>query len=178
MPQLLLLVGLGLVLLGGVSWLVANRPVTAVATDQPLQSAELDHLAPDFELATLDGQSVALADYAGDVVVVNFWATWCPPCRAEMPGINAVYEAYKADGLMVLAVNAREDASLVNGFVGANDFTFPVLLDPNGRVVDEYVVHSFPTTFIIDRAGVIRHMQSGIISEEELEAIVQELLAG
>lgn len=132
--------------------------------------------APNFTSAALSGGKTALTDYAGDVIVVNFWATWCPPCKAEMPGINAFYERHQADGLVVLAVNARESESLVRPFIEANQFTFPVLLDPAGSVVNQYQVRSFPTTVIIDRDGIVRHVQIGLISEEELESIVAPIL--
>lgn len=87
--------------------------------------------APAFALQTLDGADVSLADYEGKVVVINFWATWCPPCRAEMPGIQAVYDAHKAEGLVVLAVNAQEDHDTINSFITEAGFTFPVIPDPS-----------------------------------------------
>lgn len=132
--------------------------------------------APNFISPALSGGEIGLTDYVGDVVVVNFWATWCPPCKAEMPGINAFYEKHQADGLVVLAVNAKESESLVRPFIESNNFTFPVLLDPAGSVVNQYQVRSFPTTIIIDRDGVVRHIQVGMISEEELERITAPLL--
>ena len=130
----------------------------------------------DFSLGSLDGSQIALADYEGEVIIMNFWATWCPPCRAEMPGINRFYEAHQAEGLVVLAINAQEDAATVRPFIQANNFSFPVLLDLQGRVASQYSTRSFPTTFIIDRDGVIQHVQTGKISERELEKIVLPLL--
>lgn len=132
--------------------------------------------APSFTSPTLSGSEIALDDHVGDVVVVNFWATWCPPCKAEMPGINAFYERHQAEGLVVLAVNAKESESLVRPFIESNNFTFPILLDPAGSVVNQYQVRSFPTTIIIDRNGIVRHIQVGMISETELEEIVAPLL--
>ena len=132
--------------------------------------------APDFSSPALSGGEIALADYTGKVVIVNFWATWCPPCKAEMPGINDFYETHQEEGLVVLAVNAEESESEVRPFIEASGFTFPVLLDPAGSIVNQYQIHNFPTTIIIDRNGVVRHIQVGMISEEELETAVAPLL--
>lgn len=133
-------------------------------------------LAPDFHLTTLEGEAVSLSDYKGQVIAVNLWATWCPPCRAELPGMNAVYDAYKDDGLVMLAVNGREKESLVAEFIESEGFTFPVLLDPEGQVMGIYSVYSFPTTFIIDRDGVIQHVQTGSISASDFEMVIAPLL--
>ena len=105
----------------------------------------------DFTIGSLDDGQVSLADYEGDVIIMNFWATWCPPCRAEMPGINNFYEAYKDEGLVVLAINEEEPVETVRPFIELNEFSFPVLLDIEGRVAQQYSTRSFPTTFIIDR---------------------------
>ncbi|MEJ2750058.1 MAG: TlpA disulfide reductase family protein, partial [Anaerolineae bacterium] len=117
--------------------------------------------APSFTSPALSGGEVTLADHVGEVVIVNFWATWCPPCKAEMPGINAFYERHQDEGLVVLAVNAKESESLVRPFIEASGFSFPVLLDPAGSVVNQYQIRSFPTTIVIDRDGVVRHIQVG-----------------
>ena len=130
----------------------------------------------DFSIGSLAGGNIALSDYAGDVVIMNFWATWCPPCRAEMPGLNRFYEAHHDEGLVLLAINEEESVETVRPFIQANNFTFPVLLDLQGKVAQQYSTRSFPTTFIIDREGVIQHVQTGEISERELEAIVLPLL--
>ncbi len=133
-------------------------------------------LAPDFHLTILDGEETSLSDYRGKVVAVNLWATWCPPCRAELPGMNAVYDAYHEDGFVLLAVNGREEESLVSKFINEEGFTFPVLLDPQGQVMSIYSVYSFPTTYIIDRDGVIRYVQTGPISAQDFEKIIVPLL--
>ncbi len=132
--------------------------------------------APAFQLQTLDGTDVALADYQGDVVVINFWATWCPPCRAEMPGIQAVYNTYKDQGLTVLAINAQEDQDTIQSFIMETGFTFPILPDPFGQAIRAYGVRSFPATFVLDRQGTIQTIHQGQITPEELEAVVRPLL--
>ncbi len=162
--------------LGTLLWmgLQMNEEPTTVFSEQA--KAQQGGTAENFTLDTLDGGSVSLADYEGEVVVMNFWATWCPPCRAEMPGLNRFYEAHQDEGLTVLAINAQESAETIRPFITANEFTFPVLLDLDGEVAQQYSTRSFPTTFIIDRAGSIQHVQTGEISEQELEAIVLPLL--
>ena len=157
-------------------WMMLQSGGDQSVTPSAPELMEQNKPAPHFTSPALSGAEIALADYAGDVVVVNFWATWCPPCKAEMPGINAFYEAHQAEGLVVLAVNAREGEALVRPFIEANGFTFPVLLDPAGSIVNQYQVRSFPTTVIIDRNCIVRHVQVGMISEEELETAVTPLL--
>jgi len=155
-----------------------NAPETAVNAVEP-KAGEVPQrgmIAPDFHLTTLKGEDVSLSDYKGEVVAVNLWATWCPPCRAELPGMNAVYDAYKEDGLVMLAVNGREEESLVADFINTEGFTFPVLLDPAGQVMSLYSVYSFPTTYIIDRDGVIQHVQTGPISAQDFEMVIAPLL--
>ncbi|MGH2593871.1 MAG: TlpA family protein disulfide reductase [Anaerolineae bacterium] len=117
--------------------------------------------APDFTLQSAVGQSIALADLRGQVVVLNFWATWCPPCRAEMPALQEVYDARRADGLMVLAVDQNESSDLVKPFRDEFSLTFPLLLDPGYVVSHAYRIGLLPSTFFIDRGGVIRDVVFG-----------------
>ena len=169
---------IGLLFLGlmGLLWVSLQpdvEPETAVTTG----SAQMGQLAPDFSLPTLGGGETNLSDYAGQVVLVNFWATWCPPCKAEMPDINAYYEARQDDGLVVLAVNAQEDAATVSSFIEATGFSFPVLLDSDGRVEQQYQVRSFPMTFVIDRDGRVVYIHNGLISPDVLTAVLDPLLS-
>lgn len=169
---------IGLLFLGlmGLLWVSLQpdvEPETAVTTG----SAQMGQLAPDFSLPTLGGGETNLSDYAGQVVLVNFWATWCPPCKAEMPDINAYYEARQDDGLVVLAVNAQEDPATVSSFIEATGFSFPVLLDSDGRVEQQYQVRSFPMTFVIDRDGRVVYVHNGLISPDVLTAVLDPLLS-
>lgn len=132
--------------------------------------------APDFSLPSLGGENVRLSDLAGQVVLVNLWATWCPPCKAEMPTLNAFYENHRQAGLVVLAVNHQEDAATVAAFIQAEGFSFPVLLDQQAEVMGLYQAQGLPTTFIIDRKGVIQHIQVGEIKADQLETIVGPLV--
>jgi peroxiredoxin len=132
--------------------------------------------APDFGLPTLGGETVRLSDLKGQVVLVNLWATWCPPCKAEMPMINDFYQAHQEAGFTALMANVQEEGSTVRAFIEANGFTFPVLLDSQGELMRLYGVRGLPTTFIIDRNGQVRHIQTGAITQAELEMIVTPLL--
>jgi len=137
--------------------------------------------APEFRLETLSGDEISLADLHGSPVVVNFWASWCPPCRSEMPAIQNVYTKYKPQGLRVLAVNLTHQDRLpeVSAFVQENKLTFPILLDQDGRVSSRYQTHSLPTTFFIDGNGIIQHVVIGGPMREPLiinrvESLFQE----
>jgi peroxiredoxin len=115
--------------------------------------AEVD--ASDFTLESLDGKSVSLASYKGSFIFLSFWATWCGPCKQELPSAQALYEKLKSRGFLILAVDVMEESKTVNDFVKANRMTFPVLLDTDGRVGGEYDARSIPTNYIIDRKGKI-----------------------
>ena len=109
----------------------------------------------DFELEDLSGATRRLSDYKGKVVFLNFWATWCGPCRSEMPSMEKLYRRFKDEGLEIVAVNLQEDRSSVQGFVDEYGLSFPVLLDSTGRVGATYGARSIPTTYIVDRDGLV-----------------------
>jgi peroxiredoxin len=109
--------------------------------------------APDFTLEALDGQAISLRDFKGKVVFLNFWATWCPPCKAEMPAMEQLYRKFKEKGLVVVAVNQYDEKGKVMRFVADGGYTFPVPLDSEGVASDKYKVRFLPITFIIDREG-------------------------
>lgn len=140
-------------------------------------------LAPDFALLSADGERIALSDFRGKTVVLNFWATWCPPCRAEMPELQAAWEERGADGgddgdLVVFAVDFDETASEVNGFVDEFGLTFPVALDGGGAVAEHYGVRGLPATFFIDAEGVLRSKNLGPVFGELLPAGIATADAG
>lgn len=136
--------------------------------------------APGFSLNDMDGEPHALADYRGMVVLVNFWATWCPPCRREMPALERLYLKLRERGFMVLAINQWEDADLVFSYMGQlNVFpSFPVLFDPESRVSADYGVKGLPTSFLIDRDGrlVYRAVGGREFDHPEIERVVESLL--
>ena len=120
---------------------------------QPPSGPQPGDLAPDFTLTTIDGGTLKLSDYHGSPVLLNFWATWCGPCREELPDIQAATEIYGPLGLVVLSVDQGESRRKVAPFVAEHGLTFPVALDTDGRVGDLYGVDSIPRTFFIKPGG-------------------------
>ena len=145
---------------------------------QAVAPASVGQAAPDFELATPDGDSIRLSDLRGKAVMVNFWATWCGPCKIEMPLYVNAYEQNK-DGLVVLAVDVEEPAATVQAYVANNGLTFPVALDARGEVSLLYRVRGLPTTYFIDAAGTIVDKHRGaILSRPELQPYLERILPG
>lgn len=132
--------------------------------------------APDFTLETPDGETVSLSDYHGQPVVLNFWATWCAPCREEMPLLQETYEAHQEDGLVVIGVNVRENPETIERFLDEVGVDFPVLLDPDAEVVNRYLVTSLPLTFFIDRNGNVRTLVVGGMSKTILDERLATIL--
>ncbi len=136
-------------------------------------------MAKDFTLPDLDGEKVTLSDLRGKVVLLNFWATWCPPCRKEMPSMESLHRKYGEKDLVILAVAIdRKGAKVAKPFVEENGLTFPVLIDRRGRVSDLYGVYAVPTTFVIDRNGTIVDKVQGAADwfSEEAQNFFEELI--
>lgn len=117
--------------------------------------------APDFDLPLLAGGTASLSAQQGKVVILNFWATWCPPCREEMPSMETFYRRFKDQGLEIFAVDGGEDTATVQRFIRQNGYTFPILLDRNNRVNSNYGITAIPSSFILDRSGNIVAMVMG-----------------
>lgn len=134
-------------------------------------------VAPGFTLQDLNGKSVSLSDYRGKVVVLEFWATWCPPCRAAIPGLETLHNKYKAQGLVILAVSMdiSEDWNFVKSFVKDYRMTYPVLKGTDA-VASQYRVRAIPLLLVLDKKGNIVKQHVGYIPEEDLEKEIQALL--
>ena len=179
-----LLTGAGVLLAGRLAGAGSAFPA-AFAPQQPASLGRSGALplegqpAPDFTLKALDGSTVTLSKLQGQPVLINFWASWCAPCRAEMPEIVRAYEAHKTDGLTVLAINMTFQDSLPEAQAFAKEFQmpFPVLLDESGAVArDAYRVPVLPMSFFIDRKGVIAHRQIGAMNGKQIDTFVGEIL--
>ena len=134
--------------------------------------------APDFTLRTMNGPNLRLAEQRGRVVMVNFWATWCGPCRQEMPHLNRLYEKYRASGFVLLGVNVDDDTGKAAEVATKLGLTFPVLLDTEKSVSKLYDVSTMPSTMIIDRNGQVRYVHRGYQAgyEDNYEKQIRELL--
>ncbi len=161
-------------ILGG-AWIQVTHVPT---TDQVIAdvAAHVNFQAPDFTLATLDGKSMSLKELRGQVVLINFWATWCQPCRAEMQDIQAAYQQHP-DGFVVLAINNEEGDIVVRNFFSQFNLTFPILLDSDGVVARQYRVQGLPTSYFIDRAGIVRAANIGGMNRAYIEAQITALSA-
>lgn len=140
---------------------------------------ELSGPAPAFTLETLEGEKVSLSDYKDQVVMINFWASWCGPCRQEMPYLNELYDTYKKAGFVLLGVNLDEDAAAAKKFLDKTPVTFPVLLDPTGKVADQYKNQAMPSSYFIDREGNLSYLHQGYRPGEEAQykKVIRALLA-
>jgi peroxiredoxin len=144
------------------------------ATNQPF-------VVPDFSLVDAEGNPQRLSTLRGHVVLLNFWATWCPPCRAELPSLEALYQAYQDQGLTILAVASdRQGAQAVSPFIQQYRLTFPVLLDPSGEVTRLYGVASLPTMYFLDREGRLVMVAVGgrDWTQDKTQALIVSLLNG
>lgn len=160
---------------------VAARVLVGGALGLGLASAALATPAPDFTLRNLDGKSVGLSSHQGDVVVISFWATWCGPCKEEMPHLQRMYDSLKDQGFVVLSITTDDarTAGRVKPYIRSKGFSFPVLFDASSQVVGAYNPNkTLPWTVLLDRDHNIVHVNSGFNpgDEKKLEAKVMDLL--
>jgi peroxiredoxin len=168
-----------LALVLGLFWIWYSAIPQNETTAGKIPAPQAGFLAPDFSLTTLDGQTITLSDLRGKVVLLNFWAAWCPPCKAEMPAIERTYQDFKVQGFVVLAVDStvQDSVEAARIFIAENGLSFPVPLDETGEVTRLYRVQSLPTSFFIGADGVIREVViGGPMAEALLRSRVEELL--
>ena len=134
------------------------------------------HKAPDFRLETTDGNSINLSNYLGKPIIVNFWATWCSPCRNEMPDMQQIYTDYRREGLIILGINQQEGVDTVTEFGKEYTISFPLLLDPQNEVAELYQIRNLPTSIFIDSQGYIRSIQIGSMGYDDFQREVENHL--
>ena len=160
-------------------WIWISRVPAADQLDRQGFVPQKGFQAPDFTLSNLQGEPISLSDFLGKPVLVNYWASWCPPCKAEMPAMQRVYQDYAQHGFVILAVNAtnQDDLTSAKNFAADMGITFTILFDPDGEVGKRYQVSALPTSFFIDPKGIIQEVIiGGPMSEALLRSRVDELL--
>ncbi len=168
------------ILVVGAGWIGLSAVPAYSTTGGLIPSPKEGFLAPDFTLETLDGGEITLSELRGQPVILNLWASWCPPCRAEMPALQRVYEANRESGLEILAINmtSQDSQSSAETFVDQNALTFTIPLDRLGLVSNIYQSRALPSTFFLDRQGVIQKVViGGPMSEVLIESVVEMLLS-
>jgi peroxiredoxin len=154
--------------------------VLAVGTGTAAGAVQLSATAPDFTLRSVGGPNLRLAEQRGQVVLVNFWATWCGPCRQEMPHLIRLYERYRSAGFVLLGVNIDDDPRAAADLAAKLGVQFPVLLDTDKRVSRAYDMSAMPATLLIDRDGRVRHIHRGYRDgvertyEEQVRSLLRE----
>ena len=174
----LFLAGSGLLILGFVSayWLTGNTFKTVEASEISAVPATVNYPVPALELTDLEGNSVNLDQYKGMVILINNWATWCPPCKAEMPTLQTYYEKYKNRGFILLAIDAGDPAVDVVEFKQSYGLTFPVWLDPDNQSLSAFRNDALPSSYVVDRVGNVRLAWTGAVNLKMLEKFVTPLL--
>ena len=169
----LIILGLGLV------WIYLSAEQITAAPNDAVAAPQQGFAAPDFELKTSTGETVKLSDLRGQAVLINLWATWCPPCREEMQSIEKVYQEYKEQDFTVLAVNMtyQDNASSIMPFVDEQGLTFPILLDETGDMANAYQLRSLPSSYFVRRDGIINEVViGGPMSEALLRTRIEAIL--
>ena len=179
--RLMFILGAGLILVGiAAILLLSGNQSTAASPQADNQStipAAVNYPAPDLSLQNVNGKTESLVDYRDKIVLVNNWATWCPPCKAEIPTLEAYYKAHAANGFIIVGIEAGEPQADVSKFVQEHEMTYPVWFDLKSAALDAFKNQNLPNSYVIDRKGTIRLAWVGEINQAMLEKYVTPLLA-
>ncbi len=171
--------GVGLILFGFMLFALLRRTDEAAASasvDRSVVPMAVDYSAPQLSLQNLNGTTESLEDFRGKVVLVNNWATWCPPCKAEMPTLEQYYETHESEGFTIVAIEAGDGKDQVSQFVNSLKLKFPIWLDPNGDALQAFKNGNLPNSYVIDRAGTVRYAWTGEISLAMLEKYLTPII--
>jgi peroxiredoxin len=176
-PYAIIPMAAGLLLIGFAIIIIAiSRPASGAEIASSVEPVSVSFAAPELSLTNLNGQTESLTDYRDRVVLVNNWATWCPPCKAEMPTLAAYYNEHRSEGFTIIAIEAGDSREAVSPFVQSYQLEFPVWLDPNGLALRAFGNGTLPNSYVIDRSGTVRYAWTGEISKAMLEKYVSPLL--
>jgi peroxiredoxin len=174
---ILLGAGLVLIVVAGLALMSAARTLDSTHADFTAKPAPVEYPAPALTLVDLRGEPHSLREYRGQVLLVNLWATWCPPCQAEMPNLQVFFEKYQDQGFTIVAIDDGEPADQVRSFVSEHGLTFLVWLDPTYQATERaFRTRALPSSYVIDRLGVVRLAWTGAITGRDLDRYVAPLI--
>ncbi len=177
-PLPLILAGAGLIIIAIAVAVIGpqgNTPINVDTSKGPVPGM-VEFPAPKLELVNLEGEPVSLETLRGQIVMVNNWATWCPPCRAEMPELEAYYQAHKEDDFVLVGINSGDQSNQVLEFIQEYNLTFPMWLDPTGLAIHAFKNNALPSSYVLDKSGTVRLVWSGAVDLETLETYVTPML--
>lgn len=174
----MILVGAGLIFVAFAATIFLPKGDIPVQGNEELgfTPAAVNYIAPKLSLIDVGGDSVSLADYRGQVVLVNNWATWCPPCKAEMPLLNSYYQSHHQQGFVILAIDAGDTQFDVSSFTSQYGLTFPVLLDPGMKLLSGLGINSFPTSILVGRDGKVITIHYGMFTQDSINTEITPYL--
>ena len=170
-------IGIGIFLIViAILFLAAPQSEENTESQSSVVPVSVNYAAPELSLENINGETKTLTDYRNSVVLVNNWATWCPPCKAEMPTLSAYYNEHNAEGLMIIAIEAGDPIDDVSQFAQSRNLKFQIWLDPNGAALKAFGNGSLPNSYVIDRSGIVRYAWTGEINKAMLEKYITPLL--
>jgi len=171
-----MIIGLGLIAIGFAAIALIPTTQTPVADGNTVQPIKVDYPAPSLTLTDVDGTPRSLSDYQGQVVLVNMWATWCPPCRREMPTLEAFYLEHKDQGFLIVGINDGDALELVTPFIAEYKLQFPIWIDPTYASETAFKTDNLPSSYVIDRQGQVRLEWVGEINRAMLDQYVVSII--